>query len=142
VGRTTAIVKIENAYDVQRAAEGLIPESEVRTIEVEGIVDTGATYVCIPRPDIEKLGLLFHRNVDIRTANGRTARRTFMSALIELNGRSFVMDVMENDEDTPALIGFLLLEALDLVVDPKGQQVIGNPAHDGKWVADAYCQAQ
>ena len=30
------------------------------------------------------------------------------------------MAVMENDEDTPCLIGYLVLEALDFVVDPKG----------------------
>jgi len=138
MGRTTAKLKIQNAYDVQKAAEGLLAASEVRATEVEGMVDTGATYVCISRSDIEKLGLPFHRNVEIRTANGRASRRTFKGAEIELNGRSFLMEVMENDEDTPALIGYLILEALDLVVDPKSQQVVANPAHDGKWVADLY----
>lgn len=62
------------------------------------------------------------------TAHARTSRRIFRGALIELKGRSFVMDVMENDDDTPALIGYLLLEALDFVVDPKTQKVIPNPA--------------
>ena len=55
-----------------------------------------------------------------------------------MNGRSFVMEVMENDDDTPSLIGYLPLEALDLVVDPKSQKVIPNPAHESKWVADLY----
>ena len=48
------------------------------------------------------------------------------------------MEVMENDPDTPPLIGYLLLEATDLTIDPKSQSVIPNPAHDGKWVADLY----
>jgi clan AA aspartic protease len=138
MGRTTVKLKIQNAYDVQKAAEGIIPESQTRAVEVEGVVDTGATYVCISRAHIEKLGLPFHQNVEIRTANGRATRRTFKGAEIELNGRSFLMEVMENDEDTPPLIGCLLLEALDLVVDPKSQKVVANPAHDGKWVADLY----
>jgi len=141
MGRTTAKLKVQNAYDLQKAAEGLIPASEVRAIEVEAVVDTGATYVCLPRTDIEKLGLPFLQNVEIRTANGRTIRRPFKGAEVELHGRKFPMAIMENDEDTPPLLGFLLLEALDLVVDPKAQQVIANPAHDGKWVADMYAAA-
>ncbi|MBM4048065.1 MAG: aspartyl protease [Planctomycetes bacterium] len=138
MGRTTARLKIKNAYDVQKAAEGLIPESKVRTVKVEAVVDTGATYVCLSRADIQTLGLPFHRKVEIRTANGRASRRTFKGAEIEMSGRSFVMEVMENDEDTPALVGYLLLEALDFVVDLKTRQVMPNPAHDGKWVADLY----
>jgi len=142
MGRTTATLKIRNAYDVQKAAEGLIPESEVRAVEIEAIVDKGATYVCIPRPDIEKLGLPFRDNVRIRAASGRTVRRTFTGAEIELLGRGFQMDVMENDEDTPPLIGVLILEALDLVVEPKSERLTTNPAHDGKWVVDVYRQAR
>jgi len=138
MGRTVAKLKITNAYDRQKAAEGLIPERAVRRIEVEAIVDTGATYVCLPRAEIEKLGLRFLREVRIRTANGPASRRLFDGAQVELNDREFPMAVMENDEETPPLLGFLLLEALDLVVDPKSQQVIGNPAHDGKWVADCF----
>ena len=35
-----------------------------------------------------------------------------------------------------AAIGFLVLEALDFVVDPKANRLIPNPEHDGKWIAD------
>ena len=141
MGRTTAKLKIQNAYDVQKAAEGLIPESEVRTVGIEALVDTGATLVCLPKAAIEELGLPFHEEVRVRTANGTVDRRTFKGADIELLGRSFLMEVMENHEDTPPLIGCLLLEALDLVVDPKAEQVTTNPAHEGKWVVDCFHQA-
>ncbi|MBM4034662.1 MAG: hypothetical protein FJ291_23200 [Planctomycetes bacterium] len=137
MSRTKVILKVRNLGDVFKAAEGLIPPSAVRAIETEAIVDTGATYVCLSRSDIEKLGLLFHRNTNIRTANGPATRRLFRGAEIELNGRDAEMEVMENGEGTPALVGYLLLEALDFVVDPRSEQVIGNPEHDGKRVADA-----
>ena len=142
MGRTTAKLKIRNMYDVRNAAEGLIPASEVRAAEVEAVVDTGATYVRLPRADIETLGLPFQQNLPITTANGTTIRRTFSGAEIELLGRTFRMDVMENDEETPPLIGHLLLEALDLVVDPRNQQVTPNPGHGGHWVVDCYRQGQ
>ena len=43
---------------------------------------------------------------------------------------------MENDEDTPSLMGYLLLEALDFVPDPKNQTLMGNPEHGGEWIVD------
>ncbi len=138
MGRTTEKIIIRNYADVVKASEGLINTSQIRTVEIDAIVDTGATYVCIGREEIERLGLPFHNTVSIKTANGPTERRTFEGAKIELNDRTFVMEVMENDDDTPALIGYLLLEALDFVVDPKTQSVIPNPAHEGKWIADLY----
>jgi hypothetical protein len=45
---------------------------------------------------------------------------------------------MENDETTPALIGYLVLEDLDLVADPSSKKLIPNPAHEGKWVVDLF----
>ncbi|MFQ6116341.1 MAG: hypothetical protein ACE5NG_19965 [bacterium] len=48
------------------------------------------------------------------------------------------MLVMENDETTPALIGYLVLGDLDLVISTKSQKVIPNPEHDGKWIVELF----
>jgi len=138
MGRVTEKLLVKNYVDVANASAGIIKPEQIRLLETDAIVDTGATYVCLSRKNIETLGLPFHNTINIKTANGKASRRTFEGAKIELKGRSFVMEVMENDEDTPALIGYLLLEALDFVVDPKTQSVIPNPAHEGKWVADLF----
>ena len=138
MGRVTEKLLVKNYVDVANASAGIIKPEQIRLLETDAIVDTGATYVCLSRKNIETLGLPFHNTINIKTANGKASRRTFEGAKIELKGRSFVMEVMENDEDTPALIGYLLLEALDFVVDPKTQSVIPNPAHEGKWAADLF----
>ena len=36
------------------------------------------------------------------------------------------------------LIGYLVLEVLDFVEDPKSQELIPNPAHEGKWILDLF----
>ncbi len=141
MGRIIEKLIVKNYGDTVKAGEGLISNNQIRTLEVDAMVDTGVTYVCIGKKDIELLGLPFHNVVSIKTANGKASRRTFKGAEVELKGRTFVMEVMENEGDTPALIGYLLLEALDFVVDPKTQSVIPNPAHEGKWVADLYYNA-
>jgi len=138
MGRTTEPIIIRNFTDMIKASEGLIEQKDTRVVKTEAIIDTGATYVCLSQEHIEELGLVFHNTVNIRTANGNASRRIFKGVEIELKGRTFVMEVMENAPNTPALVGYLLLEALDLIVDPKSQQVTPNPEHDGKWVADLY----
>ncbi|MEW6608687.1 MAG: retropepsin-like aspartic protease [bacterium] len=140
MGRISEKIIIRNYGDVVKASESLIPGSQIRTIEIEAIVDTGATYVSINKVDIERLGLQFHNTIPIKTANGPATRRIFKGAEIELKDRSFVMEVMENDDTTPPLIGYLFLEAIDFVVDPRTQSVIPNPGHEGKWMADMYKQ--
>ena len=137
MGRTVVKLIAGNYVDEVKAIEGLIKKGQIRYVEVEAVVDIGATSVCLSREDIEKLGLKYHDIIDIKTADGKGSRRIFKGAEIELRGRSFVMEVMENDPGTPALIGYLLLEALDYVVDPKTQQIIPNPASEGgRWFAD------
>ena len=46
--------------------------------------------------------------------------------------------VTEVDDKCPVLIGYIPLELLDFVVDPKGQRLIGNPDHDGQHMIDLY----
>ncbi|UCH95084.1 MAG: hypothetical protein JSV88_33190 [Candidatus Aminicenantes bacterium] len=48
------------------------------------------------------------------------------------------MQIMENSPGTPPLIGYLVLEAMDFLVDSKSQRIIPNPAHEGKWIIDLY----
>jgi hypothetical protein len=46
--------------------------------------------------------------------------------------------VTEIPDDCPVLIGQVPLELLDFVVDPKGQRLIGNPAHGGEHMIEIY----
>ena len=138
MGRTTEKVIVQSFEDFLDAKKGNLREKDIRTVEVDALVDTGAAYLCLPPSEIEKLGLSFSHTRHVTTANGVVERRIFMGAVITIRGRNEQMSVMENDQATPPLIGYLVLEALDFVVDPTAQQVMPNPAHGGKWVTELY----
>ena len=138
MGRVVEKVKVKNYVDVFQASEGVLPEDQIRTVEVDAVVDTGATYLCLPPSVIEQLGLLYSHSSSVTTANGDVERRIFAGGDITVKERNVQMQVMENDEHTPPLIGYLILEALDFVVNPKTRGLMGNPEHDGKWVVDLY----
>lgn len=139
MGRTTEKVIIRNDDDVALSEKGYIKSEQIRSIEIEALVDTGAAYLCLPPKVINELGLRFAKFTHVKTGNGNLELRIFRGAEIIIRDRSIIMQVMENkDDNIPALIGYLVLEEMDWVVDSKSQEIIGNPLNDGKWVIDMY----
>jgi len=136
MGQIIEKVIIKNYVDIDKSLDGLISENAIRTVEIEALVDTGAAFLCLPPSVITTLGLRHSYSRDVITANGIVKRKVFGGAAINIQGRETSMSVMENDETTPPLIGYLLLEDLDFVADPKSQKLIPNPAHGGKWISD------
>jgi clan AA aspartic protease len=139
MGRTSEKVIIKNFIDISNAEQGIIKESEIRSVEIEALVDTGAAYLCLPPKVIKQLGLMFAKSTPVKTGNGKLELKIFYGAEIIIKERAIQMQVMENKDDSvPALIGYLVLETMDWVVDPKSQKIIGNPENDGHWVVDMY----
>ena len=139
MGRTTEKVLIKNFADIILADKGYINPSEIRSVEIDAIVDTGAAYLCLPPKVIQDLGLPYAFSKQVSTGNGRLELKIFRGAEIIIRDRSIEMQVMENkDDNIPALIGYLVLEEMDLVIHPKTQEITGNPINDGKWIIDMY----
>jgi hypothetical protein len=55
-----------------------------------------------------------------------------------IQGRDCLVEVTEIPDYSLVLIGQIPLEAMDWVVDSIGQRLIGNPAHGGEHMIDAY----
>ena len=137
MGRVTISVKIENAIDRGLVKLGYIVAEKVRAIEVaEALVDTGAARLCLNKELIGKLGLTFVEESLVDTAKGCKKAGRYTDAWVTVMGRSCPADVLEIDSKTPALVGYLILEALDLAVDPKARKVTTNPQHNGEMIID------
>ena len=122
VGRVSVVVKFTNNRDLIKAQDGLIPQDQVRQVSEFGIVDTGAAMCVISQAMADKLGLPFNSEVTVRYADNRTAKRNIVEQLeVEIMGRrSTFRAVVEPDRKEP-LIGVIVLEDLDLLVDPRNQ---------------------
>ncbi|MDI6793129.1 MAG: aspartyl protease [bacterium] len=139
MGRVTAKIKVENIFDYFLSKRGDILSNQIRSLEIEdALVDTGSTLLCLRYEQIIDLGLLPLEIRKAKTANGPVERQVYEGARLTIMGRTCSIDVMEIPEDVPVLIGYLVLEGLDLQPDPKAQKVIPNPAHDGKFIMDLY----
>jgi clan AA aspartic protease len=139
MGKTLEKVFIRNDDDTVLSKNGYIKPNQIRSVEIEALVDTGAAYLCLPPKIIKELGLRFAFSKPVRTGNGSLELNIYRGAEIIIKDRSIVMQVMESKDDSvPALIGYLVLEEMDWVVNPKTQEIMGNPLNDGKWVIDMY----
>ncbi len=139
MGKVIVSARIENLGEVFAAHKGLIPANTVRSIDVaDALVETGATGLSMPKSLIERLGLDFLRNKLARTSAGTLEVRLFGTARLTVQGRECPVDVTELPDECPVLIGQIPLEAMDFVVDPVGQRLIGNPAHGGEHIIELY----
>ncbi len=139
MGKVVVSARIENLADLIRSRAGDVASGEVRALELrDALVDTGATMLSLPRRHIQALGLQRHRTRTARTTAGTVSFGVFEPVRLTVQDRDCVVEVCEIPDDCPPLIGQIPLEALDFVVDPTGQRLLGNPAHGGQHMIDLF----
>ena len=139
MGKVIVPARIENIVDAYKVLQGELLAEKSRFVEIpDALVDTGATGLSMPRALIERLGLSLLRHRKARTSAGTVELRVFGTVRLTVQERDCSCDVTELPDDCPVLIGQIPLEMLDFVVDPGGQQLIGNPAHGGEHIIELY----
>jgi predicted aspartyl protease len=128
VGRFSVDFEVANNDDLALVRRGLLPADQVRRRTVSGVVDPGAAMLVLPQAVVKQLGLPLGNKVRVRYADGHRAQRREAEAVyVELLGRHNTFTaVIEPKRDT-ALIGAIVLEALDLLVDNRRARLI--PRH-------------
>ncbi len=131
MGKVMVKIKLTNLKDLF-LKQANVRKAVPRAIEVESLVDTGATRLYLKPSVIRKLGLQRVDAVRSQTTNGEAIPFKYEPVQLELMGRKENFDVIEVPETVPNLLGQVPLELLNLVVDSKRQKLIPNPAHGGE----------
>lgn len=138
MGKVLVAAKIENIEDLVCLDKGLITAEQIRSVEVtDALVDTGATGLLMPKRLISLLGLKSQPTRLAQGIGGKVPLPMYGTVRLTVQGRQCPMDVAEIGDELPVLIGQVPLELLDFVVDPKRNQLIGNPAHGGEHMIEA-----
>src|SRR5262245_20186116 len=88
MGRVMEIIKLTNEIDVAAAQEGRLQPEKVRSVEVEALVDTGATMLVLPADVVAALGIRPAGTRKVRYANGTVAEIPWVGNVrIEILGR-------------------------------------------------------
>ena len=126
-------VELQNNEDVVYAKRGYLEADKIRSKSLDMIADTGARAVGLPMSIIESLGLPQTREVIVTLSSGKREKRPLFGELrLRIGDRESVFDCMGKPEGAPYLLGQLVFESLDLVVDCPNHRVTPNPeAPDG-----------
>jgi predicted aspartyl protease len=124
-GRFSVEVEMSNDEDVYRASAGIIPPEQIRRARVRGVVDTGATRLVIPAVLAQQLGLGISGSTKVRYADGRTAERPIAQRIrLAYGGRESIFNAIVEPGRESVLIGAIVLEDLDFLVDCIGQRLV------------------
>ncbi len=104
---------------------GLISADQVRRKRIRGVVDSGATRLVIPESVAKELGLDVSGTVKVRFADGRSADRSIAQRInLRYGGRESIFNAVVEPGRESALIGAIVLEDLDFLVDCAAQRLV------------------
>ena len=125
VARVKIRFEIANYDDLVRAKDGTLPPEKVRRMKVEGIADPGASKLVLPQSVVTQLGLPEAGPITVGYADGRTKKRAQADAAhVTILDRDGVFRAIVEPRRKTALVGAIVLEELDLLVDCRRERLI------------------
>ena len=116
MGRVIEKVKFTNLFD---------PE---RSVVVDALVDTGATMISLPQDIVKELGLRKMREASVRYGDDRReVKPVYGVVTAKIGERSGDFDVVAEPEGSQPVVGQMVLQQLDLLVDASAERVVPNP---------------
>ena len=129
------LITLENVIDRGLADRGQIKDTEVRSLKVEAMPDTGAWTLVINEEVREKLGLDIEGEVRSTIANGATANYPMTKPVkIQWKNRVTFQSAVVVADAKKVLLGALPLEGMDLIVDPVHQTLVGANGEEALYV--------
>ena len=126
MGIVNTEITLKNSHDVGAANRGYIKPEEIRTATVTAVVDTGAIYVVIPEELCSTLGLSKMDEATAHIANGQNVNCIITHPVeIQWKDRRTAVPAMVIPGAKKVLLGALALEAMDLIINPKNQELTG-----------------
>lgn len=125
MARFSVDFELANGDDLALARRGSLSPDQIRRVTLKGVIDAGAARLVLPQWSVDRLDLPAAGSTQIRYADHRrTERRVVQQAQVYPMGRTdaFVA-VVEPDRDD-ALIGALVLETFDLLLDPFRERLV------------------
>ena len=119
MGEIRARLLLENQRDRILADAGQLEAHAVRRTELDALVDTGAVMLLLPQDVVEALGLPLEGKIIVTLANDDKVelfRARHLS--LTLGDRQMDTDCLVGPPRCEPLLGQLVLERLDLVLDP------------------------
>ncbi len=125
MGLVHAEIELINGHDLANARRYVIGEEEIRRITVSALVDSGSFYTAINENIQEYLQLPLVGKAHQELADGTIVEVKIVSGLvIKFQDREMMIEAVLLPGNSEVLLGVLPMEGLDLIIDPKRQELV------------------
>lgn len=121
-------LELENYTDRVLAKRGYLDENSIRSAKVRVSTDTGATMLVLPEDLVDALGLERMGKVIVTYADERKEERETAGVVtVRVGKREMETRCVVGPPGSEPLLGQIILEELDLLVDPKEGKLVPRP---------------
>lgn len=128
MGEVKVELDLENAFDRHLLQLGQIRPEQLRTAKIQALADTGAVMLVLPQDLVEALGLLEVGRVIVTYADERKEERPLAGIVtVRVGDRTTRLDCIVGPPNSEPLLGHVVLETMDLLVDCTQQKLVPRP---------------
>jgi hypothetical protein len=128
VGEVKVELQLENAVDREREILGEIGAGGVRATTIQTIADSGSVMLVLPQDVVEALGLRATRKAIVTYADERKEERPIAGIVtVRVGNRAMNLDCVVGPPNSEPLLGQIVLEAMDLLVDCARGMLVPRP---------------
>ncbi len=128
MGLVHADILLVNPFDAVSAESGILPQEDVRKIEVRALVDSGAMPLTINEEIALQLDLKVRDQVDVALADGTHHKCDLVGHVdIRFKNRSTSCRALVLPGADEVLLGVIPMEGMDVMIDPVTQQLVLPP---------------
>jgi hypothetical protein len=125
MGRVIVTFELMNYADIKMVEGGHLTPDKIRRVAVQGVVDSGTTRMVLPKGAVDLLGLPVSGKATVHYGDKSTQKRDMVNdAFVQLLGRGGVFNAIVELNRTDALLGAIVMEDLDLIVDCGKNEVV------------------
>ena len=130
MGLITAKLELLNSGDYYNFQDGKLSEPDIRKVNVDALVDTGAYMFCINDQIKNQLGLKVLSIETAEMANGEiNSFEVVGPVMIKFKNRQTICRAFVMPGDSQVLLGSIPMEDMDVIINPKSQTMEVNPLH-------------
>ena len=128
MGAVHVTIDLENTVDADNAADGLRTPGQIRRYSTRALVDTGAVMLVLSEDVVEHLGLKRRGRTVVSFADDRKADWDVAGPVtVRVGNRQGIFECLVGPPTIEPLFGQILLERLDLIIDPLHQTLSVRP---------------
>ena len=127
MGEVKVEIELENAVDRELFRRQYIPQNQVRSAKIHALVNSGAVMLVLPQDLVEALGFQDVGKAIVTYADEREERPLAGIVTVRVGNRTTSLNCVVGPPNSEPLVGQVVLETMDLLVDCGQQKLVPRP---------------